>query len=700
LQKSSQATCNNNKLFQPNLLLLRGTTLTDKSSTLQGNLALGKNILLTYMPWEGYNFEDAVILSDRLVQENILTSYHLERYEVSIPPFKNRKRTQNNAAKYAVRYETDLPVLRYEATYAKQCVLRTPSLKLSLPTGYKVPRGTQRNRGQMQSEQTQYLLCNKNKLQQYFFVSKAFTNATHKYVASQQEIGYINSAKQQYDSLNLKPREIIDARDVAKQQSVFPNQPPLGAGVPSSDGTHFESREIQTFFTNDLPGLSFEQTNHLTSYGLVKPGTWLTKKTILLGIKQYFPLNHLDPKTKTLAFLIKLKMIQPPFYKNLSILFEGKNPGRLLSLGMFYQGSAFNSRDAVPRTQSVPVMRERNINGWPAKPAQHLLRSKNTTLRSSNVAASQQIGAVRSKADCEALPTQMYLGAASSDGTKNGYPYGYNIETKYPNKMRLRLLAAKTREHNPLDSSTQTYSSPSGMKRATYGGKPEFGFALENLNLQGRRVRKSNSDNHNIKMHIPQDAVLRTQPASVARERIQFPTPTSFVEKNFSKMVFFVITKRAIRVGDKIAGRHGNKGIVSLILPQAMMPYLQDGTSLDLILNPLGVPSRMNVGQLFECLLGLASQLLHQTWRVTAFDEIHKATTLDATSSEVFGAKNRYALRRIITALNCKHSIRHTRRVLNRKLSTHQRPAWVRSTSIYVRGTIKILFQNHLYIVN
>jgi DNA-directed RNA polymerase beta subunit len=92
----------------------------------------------------------------------------------------------------------------------------------------------------------------------------------------------------------------------------------------------------------------------------------------------------------------------------------------------------------------------------------------------------------------------------------------------------------------------------------------------------------------------------------------------------FSKMTFFVIAKRAIRVGDKVAGRHGNKGVVSLILPQPLMPYIQDGTSIDLILNPLGVPSRMNVGQLFECLLGLASRFLNQIWQITAFDELHE----------------------------------------------------------------------------
>ncbi|MEB3294621.1 MAG: DNA-directed RNA polymerase subunit beta, partial [Synechococcales bacterium] len=68
----------------------------------------------------------------------------------------------------------------------------------------------------------------------------------------------------------------------------------------------------------------------------------------------------------------------------------------------------------------------------------------------------------------------------------------------------------------------------------------------------------------------------------------------------------YVAQKRKIQVGDKMAGRHGNKGIISRILPLEDMPYLPDGTPVDIVLNPLGVPSRMNVGQVYECLLGWA----------------------------------------------------------------------------------------------
>ncbi|MBX9686341.1 MAG: DNA-directed RNA polymerase subunit beta [Candidatus Obscuribacterales bacterium] len=76
-----------------------------------------------------------------------------------------------------------------------------------------------------------------------------------------------------------------------------------------------------------------------------------------------------------------------------------------------------------------------------------------------------------------------------------------------------------------------------------------------------------------------------------------------------------------VEVGDKLAGRHGNKGIVSIIVPDEDMPYLPDGTPVDICLNPLGVPSRMNVGQVFDTQLGLYSSILNRYYRIHQFDE-------------------------------------------------------------------------------
>jgi len=96
---------------------------------------------------------------------------------------------------------------------------------------------------------------------------------------------------------------------------------------------------------------------------------------------------------------------------------------------------------------------------------------------------------------------------------------------------------------------------------------------------------------------------------------------------SISLVRIFIAQIRKIQVGDKIAGRHGNKGIVSRILPQQDMPFLPNGVPVDILLNPLGVPSRMNVGQIFECLLGLAGSKLNRRFKVMPFDEMYGVET-------------------------------------------------------------------------
>ena len=92
----------------------------------------------------------------------------------------------------------------------------------------------------------------------------------------------------------------------------------------------------------------------------------------------------------------------------------------------------------------------------------------------------------------------------------------------------------------------------------------------------------------------------------------------------------YIAQKRKLSVGDKMAGRHGNKGVVSRILPQEDMPFLDDGTPLDIVLNPLGVPSRMNIGQVLEVHLGFAYRKLGQKIATPVFDGAHEVDIREA----------------------------------------------------------------------
>jgi DNA-directed RNA polymerase subunit beta len=111
-----------------------------------------------------------------------------------------------------------------------------------------------------------------------------------------------------------------------------------------------------------------------------------------------------------------------------------------------------------------------------------------------------------------------------------------------------------------------------------------------------------------IKEHfIKEKATLRDE----HEEKLQVLEHDDILPSGVIKQVkVYIATKRKIKVGDKMAGRHGNKGIVSNIVPKVDMPYLNDGQTVDVILNPLGVPSRMNIGQILEVHLGLVGKKL------------------------------------------------------------------------------------------
>ena len=103
----------------------------------------------------------------------------------------------------------------------------------------------------------------------------------------------------------------------------------------------------------------------------------------------------------------------------------------------------------------------------------------------------------------------------------------------------------------------------------------------------------------------------------------------------------YLATKRQLSVGDKMAGRHGNKGVIARIVPEADMPFLEDGTPVDIVLNPLGVPSRMNIGQILETHLGWAAAVLGFQAVTPVFDGASEAEILKAVDEANAHVRNR-----------------------------------------------------------
>ncbi len=137
--------------------------------------------------------------------------------------------------------------------------------------------------------------------------------------------------------------------------------------------------------------------------------------------------------------------------------------------------------------------------------------------------------------------------------------------------------------------------------------------ALETLDMESLVALKCKDAKHmesfeKIKVaYETKIAILR----NVTEEKIALVRKSDDLPSGVIKVIkIYIASKRPISVGDKVAGRHGNKGVVSNILPRADMPYMDDGTPVDIVLNPLGVPSRMNVGQILETVLGFSSKAL------------------------------------------------------------------------------------------
>ena len=147
---------------------------------------------------------------------------------------------------------------------------------------------------------------------------------------------------------------------------------------------------------------------------------------------------------------------------------------------------------------------------------------------------------------------------------------------------------------------------------------------LMNLDYSSVQLSKWTTDDHNnqlisqliinyLKKYNEEDAILKRKNYAIT---IGDDLPSGVIQ--MAKV--YIAKKRKIRVGDKMAGRHGNKGIVSKIVRSEDMPFLEDGTPVDIVLNPLGVPSRMNLGQIFEAVLGYAGYKLNTKFATPIFD--------------------------------------------------------------------------------
>ncbi len=503
-----------------------GDLLADCSTSVGGDLSLGQNLLIGYMPWEGYNFEDAILISERLVYDDLYTSVHIEKYEVEIretelgieqltreiPEIEEKEVEHLNShgiAKLGSWVEQgDILVgkvtpikKKEESPYQK--LLYTILDKKFIPvrdSSLRAPKGTKAKVIDIQYNGFSGSMSSKGKNQ--------FKNANEK-DKSKLSLDLKNNKNVKPSLHNIKKGSTFITKskleflksESQKSKPFFNNQ-----GLQSDNSLNINKRHLNIYAQHEL----MNQINNielLQQFQNTKSP--FRKKQIKKSLLKLYSFVGLRKKEKLSASVTKSNQV------NLEILSSKKDFKNLQSLNLM---NSKNSDKSFKETQS---------------PAEFLYR-------------------------------------------KNFMKLALSLKSSKKNLISI-----------PKFNSFQELSTFSSNCQKEYKSK--------SISIQKNRI-------------------------FFLKNKIQTPIPS--VESTNS-ITIYLADKRRIQVGDKMSGRHGNKGIVSQILPREDMPYLPDGTPLDMVLNPLGVPSRMNVGQIYECLLGFAGKYLGEKFRILPFDEIY-----------------------------------------------------------------------------
>ena len=458
-QRSNQATClHQYPAVEEGNWVEKGDLVANCSASTLGELALGKNVLLAYMPWDGYNFEDAILISDRLVNEDVYTSIHIERYEISI-------------------------------------------------------------------------------------------------------------------------------RD-----------------------TEYGLEEI----TTNIPNVTDDLT-YLNQDGVAKIGSWVKEGDILVGKVTPIIKDLISPYEKLLYSIIQKG---EPTARDTSLRAPKGIQGRVISYEIFEEEEYFHGGSATIDGATVSPLSPVGVGVGGEK--EHIsLENSHLTNR------------LQEETDSSVLRVESTSFSSKRERTMK---YGSNL---FP----FRSAKGKVSTYDPFDVDlvpARFEEAPSAKSLTGSLGKYPL---LLSIPLQGGPVEKE-PNSQRLEMDIltlpskgqslQQNLLIDSKTeAKDVEEGTEFFQPAFHFQSPLKKrrriksVQIYIVEKRRIQVGDKLAGRHGNKGIVSRILPKKDMPYLPDGTPVDIVLNPLGVPSRMNVGQVYECLLGLAAGWLGDHFKITPFDEIY-----------------------------------------------------------------------------
>lgn len=508
-----------------------GDLLADCSASVGGELALGQNLLIAYMPWEGYNFEDAILISERLVYDDLYTSIHIERYEVEIRETKlgmeQITREIPDASEESIQHlhhsgiaklgswiqEGDILVgkvtpinKKSQSNYQKllYTILEKPVLPVR-DSSLRAPKG-------IQAKVVGIQIFKKNKPSLVSSIQRKQSRPVSLFPSSPPYKASFSSLSKKGKKTEIKKKKVLNQKNLRKKH---------GGALFSKKNSFFSSIPFLEVY-NQTKTLFYENKhrNQINSFSYTK------KKMAVFKDLSFLNLNNKKREKSQSKDLVISNQITNSFSSYLNL-----NKDTIITKELRSQERFLIKNPSVSQMDSNPF-------------AEHSDFSK--------------------LKKAEPFLTRSALHKQKQRHTPRG-----TIRLRFLKKYKINKILGK----NKTIIKESTISPTHGffeVKRGLFSGEKSLLHGVSSIQI-------------------------------------------------------YLAEKRRMQVGDKMAGRHGNKGIISQILPPEDMPFLPDGTPLDMVLNPLGVPSRMNVGQIYECLLGLAGKHLGENFKVFPFDEIYGA---------------------------------------------------------------------------
>lgn len=369
---------------------------------------------------------------------------------------------------------------------------------------------------------------------------------------------------------------------------------------------HIERYEVETRetkfgmeeITRQIPEIEKSEIRHLDKRGIIKIGTWVEEGKILVGKVTPTNKKYHSPYQKLLYTILEKEFLPT---RDSSLRAPRGLKAKVIDIQII-KTDIHNNSSVIGKNHNAKLVPQ-NKTRKPNKFINKNYKKQSTLYKKWFI-----------------LPHVKTKFLDSKNIALNSFKYQYQTQE---NKLVASTLIStkncnellKTKIFNTLDTQLKTNISSSLKK-------------YKKTRLNSKFMSKStslSSQDSTFPLNLEKFQPYRFS-ISQKKEKRPFSNLSSVNNnKSIQTVHIYLAEKRKIQMGDKMAGRHGNKGIVSQVLPRQDMPYLPDGTPIDMVLNPLGVPSRMNVGQIYECLLGLAGKYLGEYFRIAPFDEIYGA---------------------------------------------------------------------------